>query len=61
MHYKTSVNADWPIADETEFLRLMGAQGLSAAPVLRVTREDLSEQPPIFLLDARKNTEKTGF
>lgn len=54
MHYKTQVNADWPIADETAFLQLMGAPSLSPAPVLRVTSEDLSEQPPVFLLDYRK-------
>ncbi len=54
MHYKTEVNADWPIADETAFLSLMGAPKLTPAPVLRVTSEDLSEQPPVFLLDYRK-------
>ncbi|MBR6184650.1 MAG: MBL fold metallo-hydrolase [Clostridia bacterium] len=54
MHYKTSVNADWPISDETEFLRLMGAEGVSPLPLLRVTKGDLSEQPALALLDWRK-------
>ncbi len=55
MHYKTDVTGDWAIADEREFLSLMGAPSLAPAPVLRVTREDLSEQPPIFMLDWRKS------
>ena len=50
MHYKTDVNAGWPIGDETEFLRLMGAEGLAPLPLLRVTRGDLSEQPALALL-----------
>ncbi len=50
MHYKTSVNAGWPIADETEFLRLMNAGGSSPMPLLRVTKGDLSEQPALALL-----------
>ena len=50
MHYKTAVNADWPIADETEFLRLMGVPGLAPMPLLRVTKGDLSEQPSLAML-----------
>ena len=50
MHYKTAVNADWPIADEQAFLRLMGAERVAPMPLLRVTRGDLSEQPPLALL-----------
>ena len=50
MHYKTAVTADWPIADEREFLRLMGAEGTEALPLLRVTKGDLSQQPPLVLL-----------
>ena len=53
MHYKTKANADWPIADETEFLRLMGQSDLPALPLLRVTRGDLSEQPALALLEPR--------
>ena len=50
MHYKTSVNAGWPIADEKEFLRLMGQPGLAPLPLLRVTKGDLSEQPGLVML-----------
>ena len=52
MHYKTSVNASWPISDEKEFLRLMGAENLSPLPLLRVTQGDLSEQPRLAVLEA---------
>ena len=50
MHYKTSVNAGWPIADEKEFLRLMGQPSLAPLPLLRVTKGDLSEQPGLVML-----------
>lgn len=50
MHYKTRVNADWPITDETAFVTLMGV-GATRAPLLRVTREDLTEQPRLCLLE----------
>ena len=53
MHFKTAVNASWPIADETEFLRLMGQPGLQPLPLLRVTQGDLSEQPALALMQAR--------
>ena len=52
MHYKTKVNASWPISDEIEFLRLMGAGNLSPLPLLRVTQGDLSEQPRLAVLEA---------
>lgn len=54
MHYKTKVNAGWPISDEAEFLRLMGAEGVKPLPLLRVTKGDLSEQPALALLDWQK-------
>ena len=54
MHYKTSVNAGWPIADETEFLRLMGQPSLAPMPLLRVTKGDLSEQPDLVMLEWEK-------
>lgn len=54
MHYRTDVIRDWPIADETAFVSLMGAPTLTPAPLLRVTDNDLSQQPPIFLLDYAK-------
>ena len=53
MHYKTAVNADWPISDEKPFLRLLGCEGLRPMPLLRITKGDLSEQPAVALLEAR--------
>ena len=53
MHYKTAVNAEWPITDEKPFLRLMGAEGVSPMPLLRVTKQDLSEQPALALMQPR--------
>jgi len=53
MHYKTAANADWPIADETEFLRLMNAPEAQPMPLLRITRQDLSEQPALALMQPR--------
>lgn len=50
MHYKTAVNAAWPIADEKEFLRRMNAEGVESIPLLRVTKQDLSEQPRLALM-----------
>ncbi|MBR4537348.1 MAG: MBL fold metallo-hydrolase [Clostridia bacterium] len=54
MHYKTAVNAEWPIADEKEFLRLMGQPNLAPLPLLRVTKGDLSEQPSLVMLEWEK-------
>ena len=53
MHYKTAVNADWPVTDEKPFLRLMGAENVSPMPLLRVTKQDLSEQPALALMQAK--------
>ena len=53
MHYKTAVNKEWPITDEQPFLRLMGAENLSPMPLLRVTKQDLSEQPALALMQAK--------
>ena len=53
MHYKTAINAEWPITDEKPFLRLMGAEGVSPMPLLRVTKQDLSEQPALALMQPR--------
>ena len=50
MHYKTEVNGGWPISDEKEFLRLLGASDTVPMPLLRVTKGDLSEQPALALL-----------
>jgi len=53
MHYKTQVNADWPIAPAEDFLRLMHAESAPRMPLLRVTKQDLSEQPPLLVLADR--------
>lgn len=55
MHYRTSFNASWPITDAAPFLRLCAEKGIRAeeADVLRVTKEDLSEQPPLVLMRMR--------
>lgn len=50
MHYKTGVNADWPIADADDFLAEMNAANAPRMPLLRVTKEDLSEHPPVIVL-----------
>ena len=50
MHYKTEVNGGWPISDEKEFLRLLGASDTVPMPLLRVTKGDLSEQPALAQL-----------
>ena len=52
MHYKAEgVNGDWPITDEKAFLALMGAKNAPAYPLLRVTKEDLSQHPRVILMD----------
>lgn len=53
MHFKTDANRDWPIADEKPFLRLLGCESLSPMPLLRITKGDLSEQPPLALMEVR--------
>ena len=55
MHYRTAYNASWHISDEKPFLRMCAEKGLRAeeADVLRVTREDLSEQPRLTLMRMR--------
>ncbi|MBR6028242.1 MAG: MBL fold metallo-hydrolase [Clostridia bacterium] len=50
MHYRTAVNADWPIAPVDEFLSRMASAPVETLTVLRVTKEDLGCQPSIALL-----------
>lgn len=51
MHFKNpGINEDWPISDGKEFLSLMDAASVQPMPLLRVTKEDLSEQPALVLL-----------
>ena len=51
MHYKTRFNADWPIADEKEFAALMRERKPVTVPLLRVTAQDLSEQPRMAVFE----------
>ena len=49
MHYRTEVNAGWPIAPVEEFLSLFPEKA-ETLPLLRVTQEDLGCQPHLALL-----------
>lgn len=53
MHYKTEVNADWPIAPVHDFLSLLHAASAPQMPLLRVTQQDLSEHPSVIVLQDR--------
>lgn len=55
MHYKTQVNADWPIGTAEEFMDAMNASRdeREEMPTVRITREDLSEQKHICLLQIK--------
>lgn len=50
MHYKTAANAGWPIAPLEDCLAALGAPNAPRMPLLRVTKEDLSEQPALAVL-----------
>ena len=53
MHYRTAVNASWPIAPVEDFLRLIEKQTGEKAEtlsVLRITKEDLSCQMRVAVL-----------
>ena len=49
MHYKTRVNADWPIAPVAEFTRLYAATA-EEIDLLRVAKGDMMCQPEIAVL-----------
>lgn len=51
MHYKTAANSAWPIAALEDCLPALGAESAPRMPLLRVTKEDLSEQPRIAILE----------
>ena len=51
MHYSTAVNADWPIAPLADCLAAFKAEDAPRMPLLRVTKEDLSEHPHILVLE----------
>ena len=49
MHYRTEKSANLPISPVEDFLRLLHAEP-SPMPLLRVTRDDLSQQPKVARL-----------
>ncbi len=51
MHYKTDVIADWPIATVEEFEALMDNVRRIGASTVEVTRESLSGQREVWILD----------
>lgn len=51
MHYRTSANADWPIAPVEDFLALYG--GAERLNLLRVCKGDLDCQPAVAVLEPR--------
>lgn len=53
MHYKTAVNADWPIAKVESFLQEIHAEDAPEMSILRITKEDLSEHPSVIVLNDR--------
>ena len=50
MHFRTEANPDFPVSDEKEFLRAMRCENAERVPLLRVTKEDLSEQPGLAVM-----------
>lgn len=53
MHYRTDVNASWPIAPLADCLAALGAPDAPRMPLLRVTAQDLSQQPRCAVLTDR--------
>ena len=51
MHYSTGYNASWPIAPLDKCLAALNAADAPRMPLLRVTKEDLSEHPAIIVLE----------
>ena len=51
MQYSTAANSDWPIKPLDVCLAALGAQDAPRMPLLRVTKEDLSEQPRMLVLE----------
>ena len=53
MHYRTGANAGWPIAPLEDCLAALGAPDAPRMPLLRVTAQDLSQQPRLAVLNDR--------
>lgn len=49
MHYRTRFSMDMPITDEKPFLTLMGISP-EPMPLVRLTKGDISERPPVLLM-----------
>ncbi|MBR5345192.1 MAG: MBL fold metallo-hydrolase [Clostridia bacterium] len=54
MHFRTEVNEGWPIAPVDGFLQAMGTPQAETLRLLRVTKEDLSLQPHVAVMERRK-------
>lgn len=54
MHYRTKYNPDMPIATERDFLALAGVQP-EPVPLLRITRGDIGERPPIIVMSVAES------
>ncbi len=53
MHYRTQANASWPIAPLDDCLNALEAPDAPRMPLLRATKEDLSEHPRLIVLEDR--------
>lgn len=51
MHFKTEANPDFPVSDEKDFLRAMQCEQAERVPLLRVTKEDLAQQPALVVME----------
>ena len=51
MHYSTQYNASWPIAPLDKCLAALNAADAPRMPLLRVTKQDLSEHPAVIVLE----------
>ena len=53
MHYRTQANASWPIQPLDVCLAALNAADAPRMPLLRVTRQDLTEHPHTIVLEDR--------
>lgn len=50
MHYRTEVNADWPITPVEAFTSQYPAVNVAEMPLVRITRDDLKCHKPVIVL-----------
>lgn len=50
MHYRTEVNADWPITPVEAFTSQYPAVNVAEMPLVRITRDDLKCHKPVIIL-----------